>query len=90
MPKMRLQGGSPCGRFTTARKSLGDFFSAVGSSARCGAEAARRRCGVYSGDTVFQRRTRASRIAWILFLVLLALILLGFWAELSGSGGGRE
>jgi len=41
-------------------------------------------------DTVFQRPTRASKIAWILFLVLLALILLGLWAELSESGGGRE
>lgn len=41
-------------------------------------------------DTVFQRPTRASKIAWIMFLVLLALVLLGLWAELSGKGGGGE
>jgi hypothetical protein len=37
-------------------------------------------------DTVFQRATRASKIAWILFLVLLALVLLGLWEELFGKG----
>lgn len=37
-------------------------------------------------DTVFQRPTRASKIAWVLFILLVVLILLGLWAELSGAG----
>jgi hypothetical protein len=34
-------------------------------------------------DTVFQRPTRVSKIAWVLFVVVVALILLGLWIELS-------
>ena len=34
-------------------------------------------------DTVFQRPTRASRIAWALLILLILLILLGLWAELA-------
>ena len=42
-------------------------------------------------DTVFQRPTRASKIAWVLLIVVVALILLGLWAELSGDHlGGAE
>ncbi len=41
-------------------------------------------------ETVFHRPTRASKIAWILFLLLLALVLLGLWAELSEIGRGQE
>jgi predicted nucleic acid-binding Zn ribbon protein len=42
-------------------------------------------------DTVFQRSTRASKIAWVLLILVVVLILLGLWAELSGSqpGGGE-
>jgi hypothetical protein len=42
-------------------------------------------------DTVFQRPTRASKIAWALLILVAGLILLGLWAELSGGqpGGGE-
>ncbi len=36
-------------------------------------------------DTVFQRSTRMSKVAWVLFLAVVGLILLGLWAELSGG-----
>ena len=35
-------------------------------------------------ETVFQRPTRASRIAWALLVLFILLILLGLWAQLSG------
>ena len=35
-------------------------------------------------DTVFQRPTRGSRIVWILLILVVLLILLGLWAQLSG------
>jgi hypothetical protein len=42
-------------------------------------------------DTVFQRPTRASRIAWALLILVVLLMLLGLWAGLSGGqpGGGE-
>src|SRR5712671_1281799 len=36
-------------------------------------------------DTIFQRSTRASRIAWVLLVLFILLILLGLWAQLSSS-----
>jgi predicted RNA-binding Zn-ribbon protein involved in translation (DUF1610 family) len=41
--------------------------------------------------TVFDRSTRASRIAWVLLILVILLILLGLWVEHSESqtGGGR-
>src|SRR2546425_8617921 len=36
-------------------------------------------------ETVFQRPTRASRVAWQLLILFIVLILLGLWAELSES-----
>ena len=41
-------------------------------------------------DTVFQRPTRASKIAWALFILLVVLLLLRLWAELSGKPGGGQ
>jgi len=37
-------------------------------------------------ETVFQRSTRASRVAWILLILIVILTLLGLWAGLSGAG----
>ena len=37
-------------------------------------------------ETVFQRPTRASRIAWALLVLFILLILLGLLAQLSGVG----
>ncbi len=39
-------------------------------------------------QTVFQRPTRASRIAWVLLILVVLLIVLGLWAELSESKPG--
>jgi hypothetical protein len=39
-------------------------------------------------DTIFQRPTRASRVAWVLLIVFILLVLLGLWAQLSGAGLG--
>jgi len=39
-------------------------------------------------ETVFQRPTRASRVAWVLLILFIVLVLLGLWAELSESEPG--
>src|SRR5438034_11705048 len=36
-------------------------------------------------DTIFQRSTRASTIARVLLIIVVLLMLLALWAELSGS-----
>jgi hypothetical protein len=36
-------------------------------------------------DTVFQRSTPASKVAWVLLILLIGLILLGLWAEIFGG-----
>jgi hypothetical protein len=41
-------------------------------------------------DTVFQRPTRASRIAWVLLILFILLILLGVLAQVSESQSGVE
>src|ERR1043166_5605236 len=38
--------------------------------------------------TVFQRSTKASRIAWVLLILVIALILVGLWLELADSHSG--
>ena len=39
-------------------------------------------------DTVFQRPTRVSKVAWVLLILVILLILLGLWAEFSESQSG--
>jgi hypothetical protein len=35
-------------------------------------------------DTLFQRSTRASKIAWVILILLVGLIFFGLWAQLAG------
>jgi hypothetical protein len=39
-------------------------------------------------ETVFQRPTRASRIAWVLLILVILLVLLELWAEPFGPQPG--
>src|SRR5258708_25076200 len=39
-------------------------------------------------DTVFRRPTRAWRVVWVLLILFILLLLLGVWAEFSGSDPG--